>query len=351
MSDAPQQHAVPASAIQSSQPKSTIIKKSNARAKKGLGAKKTGGLGAQKVKKIDFSELEKSAEESDKAQMRLSISSSGSEKKVEEKLSESSRRLAYQDIETQEMRNNKKLARMDDRKKEQASRLGMGMGKVDGVSHSMKIMTINQEVPDDDRRRRGRYDDDDGDTFFDARPSRKSRWNDDADDSDDGGWVKKDFSYRQTFTNTDSTRSGSRDDEPPTYSIKPIEDSHKNISSVIVSNSPGDHESSRQRRSQPSSKAGVDLGKYSDAKAISSSMLFGEESQAEYEREQRMRNLEGRSAISSSDVFGSDSDRRPAYNSQLPDLGNLREGVRNVAGKMSSMVSGIATTIQDRYGT
>lgn len=50
-----------------------------------LGAKKVGGLGAQKAAKIDFAELEKTAEAADKAHIRLSVSSSGSDKKLDEK--------------------------------------------------------------------------------------------------------------------------------------------------------------------------------------------------------------------------------------------------------------------------
>ncbi|XP_039253540.2 ADP-ribosylation factor GTPase-activating protein 3-like [Styela clava] len=343
MSDEYEPHAVPASAIQSSQPKSTIIKKGNTRAKKGLGAKKTGGLGAQRVKKIDFSELEKNAEEADKAQMRLSVSSSGSDKKQNEKLTDTSRRLAYQDIEKQEKQVDKKLSAMDDRKKEQAVRLGMGMGKVEGVSHSMKIMTIDQTSPQDERPRRNRYRDDD--MFFDAKSSR-DHWMDDNDSDDDNNtWKTRDFSYKQTFSKNDTKTKPSRND-PPSYSIEPINDPHKNISSVIISNNARDeNESSRQRKTQL-------VDKYSNSSAISSDMLFGDQDRSQHEQEQRMKSLEGRSAISSDDFFGGgQSSSSSSYNSQMPDLGNLKEGVRSVAGRMSSMVSGIASTIQDRYGT
>lgn len=46
-----------------------------------LGAKKVGGLGAQKVTKIDFEKLEKNAEEADKVQHRISVSSAHSDEK------------------------------------------------------------------------------------------------------------------------------------------------------------------------------------------------------------------------------------------------------------------------------
>lgn len=345
MSEEQALRVVPASSIQSSQ-KSTIIKKGNARPKKGLGAKRVGGLGAQKANKIDFAELEKSALEADRAQMRLSVSSSGSEKKQDDKALESSRKLAYQDIERQEKQIDKKLLSMDEKKKQQAERLGMGMGmgRTDGVSHSMKMMTISQETPHDDGPRRSRRKNDD--IFYDAKSSNRWMDDDDDDDEDNGSWGMRDYSYKPSYTKSGVKTKPRRDDPPPSYTIEPIEDTHKNVSSVIMSNTSRDtSESSRHRKG-----TGISLDKYSGAKAISSDMVFGDQNRSEYERDERLRNMEGRSAISSSDVFGNGQQRSQAsYN--MPDLGNLKEGVRSVAGKMSSVMSGIANTIQDRYGT
>lgn len=60
-----------------------------------------------------------------------------------------------------------------------------------------------------------------------------------------------------------------------------------------------------------------------------------------------MRNLEGRTAISSEDFYEGDTRKQPqSAASHLPDMGNIKEGVRSVAGRLSSMASGIASTIQ-----
>lgn len=255
--------------------------------------------------------------------------------------SETSRKFAYEDIERQEKQFDKKLSSMDDKKKEQARRLGMGMGRTDGVSHSLKMMTISQETPNE-RSRRGRYRDDD--IFYDAKTSNRWMDNDDDDDDNDSSWGMRDLSYKSTFTKSSVKSKPRRDDPPPSYSIEPIEGPHKHVSSVIQSNKSRET-SDRQRKS-----GGVTLDKYSGANAISSDMLFTNQDRSEADREQRMRNLEGRTAISSSDVFGGEHRSSPtAYN--MPDLGNFKDGVRSVAGKMSSVMSGIASTIQDRYGT
>lgn len=66
------------------------------------------------------------------------------------------------------------------------------------------------------------------------------------------------------------------------------------------------------------------------------------------ERQQRLSGMEGRSAISSADMFGGE-DRTQSASYNMPDMGNLKDGVRSVAGKMSSVMSGIASTIQVTY--
>ncbi|CAK8683387.1 unnamed protein product [Clavelina lepadiformis] len=346
---APVQHAVPASSIQSSVPKSTITKR-NVKAKKGLGAKKVGGLGGKKVAKADFVQLEKNAEEEDKVKHRLSVSSGtsdGVKAKIEESSAESFR-LAYQDITVKEKQNNMKLSKMDLNKKEQAQRLGMGMGRTDGVSHSMDMKTINQVTPVKTSRR-GKYKDKD-DIFYDAfsssSKSRGNRWDDsDSDDDNASDSGRKDF--------YPSSKKSSKDDPLQTFSITPITDTHRADSTVFMPATTSEPKANRQRNiKKPSNSAtGEDyLNKFKGAQAISSDMLFGS-SGSQYNDEQNIKRFEGYSGISSDQYHGRSQSYRSNPGGHMEDIKDgVKEGVRSVAGKLSNIASDLASTLQDRYG-
>nr|CAB3222750.1 ADP-ribosylation factor GTPase-activating protein 3-like [Phallusia mammillata] len=346
-------HAVPASSLQSSAPKSTITKR-NAKAKKGLGAKKIGGLGAQKVTKIDFEKLEKNAEEADKVQHRISVSSSHSDEKSNNETSGQSLRLAYKDLDAKEKQDNVKLSKMDKQKKEQASRLGMGMGKTEDVSHSLDMVTISQENPKKSSRR-GRYQDQ-NDIFYDSYSSsrtRRSKWDEsdsDEDNNDFSSFTKHDFSYT-------SKKSSKVDKEPETITITPIgNDRHMGSGMFSSTATTTEPKNNRQRKPGPTktTESSFDSNKFAGATSISSDMVFGSGHAKQQEQEQRLRSFEGRSAISSDDYYGASSSHRQQGSTHMPDVVDIkdgvREGVRSVAGKLSVMASGIANTIQDRYG-
>lgn len=115
-----------------------------------LGAKKAGGLGAQKVNK-DFAEIEREAELADLGRVKAA-----EEQKLAAKTSEedeakavASMRLAYQDLSMEQKKAEEKLKNLDPKKAVQVERLGMGVAKKGGVSHSMitEISTIDQEEP------------------------------------------------------------------------------------------------------------------------------------------------------------------------------------------------------------
>ena len=128
------------------------IKKSTLGAKKvggkkpgGLGAKK--GLGAQKAAK-DFAEIEREAEMADNvAVMRKEEATKSVE---DQEASMVSMRLAVQDIETQQKKNDQAMSRMDPKKAQQMERLGMGFGSNTGFggqkSHSVFSSEIVQVV-------------------------------------------------------------------------------------------------------------------------------------------------------------------------------------------------------------
>ncbi|XP_078481333.1 ADP-ribosylation factor GTPase-activating protein 3-like [Ciona intestinalis] len=302
-------HAVPASSVRLTTTKSTITKKN---AKKGLGAKKS-GLGAHKVTKADFEKLEKTAEILDSSKSKVENNET-----MNEPVSKESLRLAYRDIETTEKQNDVRMSRMDGKRKEQAERLGMGMGRTGGVSHSLNMMTIDQTNPTTKPARRGRYEDN-NDTFYDAFFSPpKNSWESDSDDE----VSRKKFSgssvdRMSTFsTGNTGSKSESRNNNRPTkptitYDSQPVPNNMRNN------------------------------------KSISSEMLFGTQSEAS--EGQRLRKFKNSTAISSDEFYD-----RPPQSNHVPDVSDIKdgvkEGVKSVAGKLSSIASGIASTIQDRYG-
>ncbi|EPQ04219.1 ADP-ribosylation factor GTPase-activating protein 3 [Myotis brandtii] len=94
--------------------------------------------------------------------------------------------------------------------------------------------------------------------------------------------------------------------------------------------------------------------KFGNVKAISSDMYFGRQDHADFETRARLERLSGSSSISSADLF--DEQRKQAagnYNLSsvlptAPDMAQLKEGVRSVAGKLSVFANGVMTSIQVR---
>ncbi|XP_054609725.1 ADP-ribosylation factor GTPase-activating protein 3 isoform X2 [Dunckerocampus dactyliophorus] len=128
---------------------SSLLKKKPTSSKKTLSAKK-GGLGAQKVSSKSFTELEKKAQAADK--LREKEENAAGDKKSNTPLEEAiapSMRLAYKDLEEQRWKNEQKLKNLEWKKREQAERLGMGLGVRSGVSHSVlsDMHIIQQERP------------------------------------------------------------------------------------------------------------------------------------------------------------------------------------------------------------
>uniref|UniRef100_A0A9L0IG03 ADP-ribosylation factor GTPase-activating protein 3 n=1 Tax=Equus asinus TaxID=9793 RepID=A0A9L0IG03_EQUAS len=200
----------------------------------------------------------------------------------------SSLRLAYKDLEIQ-MKKDEKV-NVSGKKKVDSERLGMGFGSGrSGISHSVTsdMQTIEQETP------------------IIAKP--RTKYNDDNDDS--------------YFT------SSSR----PTARRKP------------------DYE--------PAENTDEAQKKFGNIKAISSDMYFGRQAQADYETRARLERLSASSSISSADLFD-EQRKQTAGNYNLasvlptaPDMAQLKQGVRSVAGKLSVFANGVMTSIQDRYGS
>uniref|UniRef100_A0A672JR37 ADP-ribosylation factor GTPase-activating protein 2 n=1 Tax=Salarias fasciatus TaxID=181472 RepID=A0A672JR37_SALFA len=313
---------------------SIIGKKKPMAAKKGLGARK--GLGAQKVSSQSFSEVEKQAQVAEK----LREEQAAEAKKQAEESIVASMRLAYKELEMDRKLEEKKIQTLEGKKREQAERLGMGLGSRSVVSHSVmsEMQVIEQETPVGVKSSsRSKLDMFDEPGFTSGPPKYKdnpftvgdsfgSRW-----DSEGGG---------ASFASSWALEKEEPKEEVTISSIQPI--GERSVRRKAEAASPA-AESSEARQ------------KFANAKAISSDMFFGRESSAEYDAKTRLESLSGSSSISSSDLFGDgDKGRASGLDSVLPsgpDIAQFKQGVKTVAGKMAVLANGVMNTIQDRYGS
>uniref|UniRef100_H3D1I1 ADP-ribosylation factor GTPase-activating protein 3 n=1 Tax=Tetraodon nigroviridis TaxID=99883 RepID=H3D1I1_TETNG len=312
----------------------SLIKKKPAATKKTLASKK-GGLGAQKVSRENFSELERKAQAVDKLREQEESAAANKKKAQPEESLAPSLRLAYKDLEQHRKIEEQKLKGLDEKKKEQAERLGMGLGVRSGVSHSVTsdMHIIQQENPY--KSTKGRLfagdDDDDGGTTSrssfsgeDPTPGQfSSRWEDEGEEK---GWKKEHMKPEPDFFLTSTITSVQ---DKPTARRKP----------------------------EPVTNTGEAQKKFGDMKAISSDMYFGKQDKSEYETRSRLERLAGSASISSADLF-EDPKKQTGSSYRLtnmlpsaPDMSQLKLGVRSVAGKLSVMASGVVNTIQDHYNS
>lgn len=320
---------------------SSLLKKRPAGAKKTLASKK-GGLGAQKVSSQSFSELEKKAQAADKIREKEE-SFAGAKKNVttEESIAPSMR-LAYKDFEQQRKIEEQKLKGLEGKKKEQAERLGMGLGMRSGVSHSVMLdmHTIQQDNPIGAKATKGRrfIDEDDDEGSFSSRVL--TRFEDQSDTSD---------SFSSRWGDRDDGRGWMKESRKP--------ESDLFLSSTITSFD--DRPTTRRKLEAAAlSDTGEARKKFGDdVKAISSDMFFGKQDNSEYEAKTRLERFSGNASISSADLFD-DPKKQTASSYRLsnvlpsaPDMSQLKHGVRSVAGKLSVMASGVVSSIQDHYSS
>uniref|UniRef100_A0A3P9QIP9 ADP-ribosylation factor GTPase-activating protein 3 n=1 Tax=Poecilia reticulata TaxID=8081 RepID=A0A3P9QIP9_POERE len=305
-------------------------------------ASKKGGLGAQKVSSQSFSELEKAAQAADKLREKEESSATGAKRNItpEDSIA-SSMRLAYKDLEQQKKIGEQKLKGLEGKKKEQAERLGMGLGMRSGVSHSVMsdMHIIQQESPLGAKTTKGRRftEEDEYDGTFSSRSDKSDqtdtfdsfsmRWGNDGGSG--GGWMKESKKPEPDFFM--SAAVSSFDDRPV----------------------------ARRKADLPSySDSGEAQKKFGDdVKAISSDMYFGKQDNSEYETRTRLERFSGSASISSADLF--DDPKKETGSSyrlsnvlpNAPDMSQLKLGVRSVAGKLSVMASGVVNTIQDHYNS
>uniref|UniRef100_F7AHW1 ADP-ribosylation factor GTPase-activating protein 2 n=1 Tax=Callithrix jacchus TaxID=9483 RepID=F7AHW1_CALJA len=295
-----------------------------------LGAKK--GLGAQKVSSQSFNEIERQAQVAEKLREQQAADA----KRQAEESMVASMRLAYQELQIDRKKEEKKLQNLEGKKREQAERLGMGLVSRSSVSHSVlsEMQVIEQETPVSAKSSRSQLDlFDDVGTFASGPPKYKDN----------------PFSLGESF--------GSRWDTDATWGVDRVEKEPE----VTVSSIRPISERATNRREVESRSTGLESSearqKFAGAKAISSDMFFGREVDAEYEARSRLQQLSGSSAISSSDLFG---DMDGAHGAGSVSLGNVlptadiaqfKQGVKSVAGKMAVLANGVMNSLQDRYGS
>ncbi|EAW67966.1 ADP ribosylation factor GTPase activating protein 2 [Homo sapiens] len=296
-----------------------------------LGAKK--GLGAQKVSSQSFSEIERQAQVAEKLREQQAADA----KKQAEESMVASMRLAYQELQIDRKKEEKKLQNLEGKKREQAERLGMGLVSRSSVSHSVlsEMQVIEQETPVSAKSSRSQLDlFDDVGTFASGPPKYKDN----------------PFSLGESF--------GSRWDTDAAWGMDRVEEKEPE---VTISSIRPISERATNRREVESRSSGLESSearqKFAGAKAISSDMFFGREVDAEYEARSRLQQLSGSSAISSSDLFG---DMDGAHGAGSVSLGNVlptadiaqfKQGVKSVAGKMAVLANGVMNSLQDRYGS
>ncbi|XP_076970710.1 ADP-ribosylation factor GTPase-activating protein 2 isoform X2 [Tamandua tetradactyla] len=310
---------------------SIIGKKKPTATKKGLGSKK--GLGAQKVSSQSFSEIERQAQVAEKLREQQAADA----KKQAEESMVASMRLAYQELQVDRKKEEKKLQNLEGKKREQAERLGMGLVSRSSVSHSVlsEMLVIEQETPVSAKPSRSQLDlFDDVGTFASGPPKYKDN----------------PFSLGESF--------GSRWDADATWGMDRVEEKEPE---VTISSVRPISERATNRREVEIRSTGLGSSeacqKFAGAKAISSDMFFGREVDTEYEARSRLQQLSGSSAISSSDLFGEVDGAHGAGSASLgnvlptADIAQFKQGVKSVAGKMAVLANGVMNSLQDRYGS
>ncbi|KAK2141663.1 hypothetical protein LSH36_1059g01048 [Paralvinella palmiformis] len=338
----------PTQAQQLAEPrKSTIGSRKPAASKKGLGTRK-GGLGAQKVK-TNFDEIENAALQRDKHREQLSEMAVSQEKQLKEDESKklANMRLAYKDMGLEEKRRDDKMKNFDPRKKEQAERLGMAFGSVREVSHSTltEMKVIEQETPTvktskntlDSLSSRGRDFDDDFEIINSFSGSSKY--------GDNPFGLKSEDKYSKWTKDSNLWESSDK-------SADKYESRQSNMVEEIGGYHSNDYDRGRSRKNFDVAEGSKAQDKFGNAKAISSDAFFGKYD-PDMETKQKLSTYQGRSGISSDDLFGSDrSSSKPNndYYGTGPDLAEIKEGVRQgvtkVAGKLSSLANGMINSIQ-----
>jgi len=289
---------------------------------------------------------------------------------IEDKIA--SMRLAYKDLSVKQKNEELRLKQMDPKKAKQVERLGMGFSSKAGISHSMaddmeELDTSCSPVKKSSPTTTVEKQEDE--EYLDCFVTSFSGVNDLLVVEMNSGKKPKtdDFGF-----NDDEFKSMSRGGRKETMTKKSLEGTTatKYLNEYSSSSSRRDQEkkkivwdeekSSKKGFGSPRGKAAVtadDSGeaqrKFGTAKSISSAQYFGNNDNSGEER-MNLHQFEGSTSISSADFFGHSASNNDYSGIQTPDFDDVKESVRQgvtkVAGKLSSLASGVMTSIQEKYG-
>ncbi|XP_047366229.1 ADP-ribosylation factor GTPase-activating protein 2 isoform X1 [Vespa velutina] len=294
--------------------------------------KKTGGLGAQRVK-TNFDELEKSVIE-----IGNEMNETAGHEGTKEEREEIATRFAYryeQNLNQQAKKVEELTKQLDPLKAGQAERLGMGFNARSGASHSAlgDMKTITQESSK---------------TITAVEPRSRDM------DVDRDLFMSLDEFYTALSIPYSNNNSNKTKNEEVVVIAEPEPPKRQPLLSR-QNNSKNDNKSSGEGEAQK---------KFGSAKAISSDQYFQDSSYDDsWERKSNLRRFEGSSSISSADYFGTGSSfptsgsltaRFIEGRGGVVDLEDVREsvrqGVNKVAGRLSSLANAAVSSIQERYG-
>ncbi|XP_030849936.1 ADP-ribosylation factor GTPase-activating protein 2 [Strongylocentrotus purpuratus] len=325
--------------------KPTIGQRKPASAKKGLGVKKSKGLGAQKVK-ANFDDIESQALQQDKMREESAkmMELQKTKTKEDEEARTASMRLAYKDMSVEMKKQEDKLKKEDPHKAKQMERLGMGYAGRGGVSHSAMndMQTIEQVNP----------------VKSGGGGGSRTKSRDFFDEYDSGFSRGSSSSSSRGFKDSSSASfwGDEKDDEKTTDSSWDIIDKSETRQSSYDSIAPLE-----SRTKPPTRKTDYDSGasssealkRFANAKSISSDQYHNLDKNSgsdTHEDQQRAAQFANAKSISSDEYFG----RTAARGSTGADLGaikdGMKDGVNQVAGKLSRMANGLVNSIQDHYG-
>lgn len=351
----------------------TVIGSRKPRTAKAAGAKK-GGLGAAKVK-TDFAAIESAAENADlqkerQAELTNKLAQEQLEKEAERI---ASLRLAYKEVADERDKRETALKSVDPKRAEQVERLGMSGANLNtrtGIGHSAfsNVQKIEQEgvTPTSgiNTNRSSAITSSNMDPYFSTTGfgssnrildsyggSSQSK----ADDlfgrqpkSSASSWldewtvIKSPNESAARLNDFNDRSSGDR-----SYLTAPEDNGATSDWSRSAPSRPRpDPISSRQEASSEQSEAL--RTKFANATAISSDTYFGRTEPGDLD----ISRFQGSSSISSDDYFGR---ARPQQSFQISDemqsiKDGVRQGVTKVATRLSSLASGVVTSLQDRLG-
>jgi ADP-ribosylation factor GTPase-activating protein 2/3 len=260
-------------------------------------------------------------------------------------------RLAYQELSLDQKKTEDKIRTVDPKKANQVERLGMGVAKKGGFSHSAitEISTIDQEEPSSNTaaskmssfNKKSNFEDE-FEFLVGGNGSGSDDWktgnnNNRIDKEPSNSSWEKEFEVMKTTSKISSSSNSNADewlnsfDDPP----KKSNDRMK-----------------RPETLQTTTTSTFDSSKYSSAKSISSDMLFGNEQNAGPDA--NLSRFQGSASISSAEYFGRQETPAAGRGLQTPDMDDVKESVRQgvtkVAGRLSGLASGALSSIQDKYG-